>query len=42
MWRFRVGALRIVYRFDDERIEVSWIGRRATVYDEIAARLRGE
>jgi hypothetical protein len=40
MWRVRVGTYRLVYRFDDRMLEVVWVGRRATVYEDLTERLR--
>lgn len=38
LWRTRVGRLRLVYRFDDEKVEVVWIDRREIVYEEVSRR----
>ena len=40
LWRFRVGRLRIVYRFDATTLELILIGRRETIYEDLARRLR--
>lgn len=42
LWRFPVGRLRIVYKFDDKTIEVVWVDRRETIYEDLAARRRQE
>ena len=40
LWRFPVGRLRIVYRFDAGLLEVISLGRRETIYQDLARRLR--
>jgi mRNA-degrading endonuclease RelE of RelBE toxin-antitoxin system len=40
LWRYPVGRLRIVYRFDDNMLEVVSIGPRAVIYEELARRVR--
>jgi mRNA-degrading endonuclease RelE of RelBE toxin-antitoxin system len=39
LWRYPLGALRIVYRFDDEMLEIVAVAPRATVYEDLARRL---
>jgi mRNA-degrading endonuclease RelE of RelBE toxin-antitoxin system len=39
-WRYPVGRLRIVYRFDEKLVEVVAIGPRAVIYEEFARHRR--
>jgi mRNA interferase RelE/StbE len=36
--RYPVGRLRIVYRYDDDALEVVAIGPRAAIYEDLARR----
>ncbi len=40
LWRYPVGRLRIVYRFDEHRLGVLFIGPRATIYEDLAVLVR--
>lgn len=42
LWTSPVGRLRIVYQFDDTKLEIVWVDRRATIYEDVAARRRRE
>lgn len=39
-WRLAVGQLRIVYRVTPFGLELADVGRRATIYEDLARKLR--
>lgn len=40
LWRYPVGRLRVVYRYDEQKLEVLFIGPRATIYEDLAVIVR--
>ena len=39
-WRYPVVRLRVIYRFTDTRLEIGFVGPRATVYEDLAVLIR--
>jgi mRNA-degrading endonuclease RelE of RelBE toxin-antitoxin system len=38
LWRYPVGQLRLVYRFDDISLDVVAVGPRSIIYEDLARR----
>lgn len=36
LWRYPIGRLRLIYRFDNRQLEIVAVGPRATIYEDLA------
>jgi mRNA-degrading endonuclease RelE of RelBE toxin-antitoxin system len=39
-WRYPVGRLRVIYRFDNLTLQIVAVGPRATIYEDLAVLIR--
>lgn len=42
LWSYRVGRLRIIYRWDTSKVEIVTIGQRRIIYEETLRLIQSE